>query len=82
MVTPKKNQSQICLNVGNTSQIHPTKDDLVNELSTSMVFLHLDMSKGYHQLELKENSRNVSAFSTHIGLYRYKRLNYSARSAA
>ena len=26
--------------------------------------------------------RNVTTFSTHIGLYRYKRLNYGTRSAA
>lgn len=40
------------------------------------------MCKGYHQLELKEESRNVTTFSTHIGLCRYKRLNYGTRSAA
>ena len=90
MVTPKKDQSQIRLNVDKhvVNQAiprrytqHPTIDDMVNELSGSTVFSHLDMSKGYYQLELKENSRNVTAFSTHIGLYRYKRLNYGARSA-
>ena len=61
---------------------HPTIDDVVNELSGSTVFSHLDMSKGYHQLVLKESSRNVTTFSTHIGLCRYKRLNYGTRSAA
>ena len=40
------------------------------------------MCKGYHQLELEENSRNVTTFSTHIGQYRYKRLNYGTMSAA
>ena len=40
------------------------------------------MSKGYHQLELKKSSRNVTTLSTHIGLYRCKRLNYGTRSAA
>jgi len=55
---------------------------VVNELSGSTVFSSLDMSKGYHQLELKESSRNVTTFSTHIGLHRYKRLNYGTRSAA
>ena len=55
---------------------------MITELSGSTVFSHLDMSKGYHQLELNESSRNVTTFSTHIGLYQYKRLNYGARSAA
>ena len=91
MVTPKKDQSQIRLNVdtrvanqaiARRHTQYPTIDDVVNELSGSTVFSHLDMSKGYRQLELKESSRNVTTFSTHIGLYRYKRLNYGTRSAA
>ena len=90
-VTPKKDQSQIRLNVDmrlanqaipRRQAQHPTIDDVVNELSGSTVFSHLDMSKGYHQLELKGSSRNVTTFSTHIGLYRCKRLNYGTRSAA
>ena len=40
------------------------------------------MNKGYHQLELKESLRNETTFSTHIGLYGYKRFNYGTRSAA
>ena len=88
---PKKDQSQICLNIDmrvanqaipHRHTQHPMIDDVVNELSGSTVFSHLDMSKGYHELELKESLRNVTTFSTHIGLYRYKRLNYSTRSAA
>lgn len=39
------------------------------------------MNHGYHQLELKENSRDVTIFATHVGLYRYKRLNFVTRSA-
>ena len=38
--------------------------------------------KGYHQLELKEGWRNVTTFSAHISLCRYKKLNYGTRSAA
>ena len=91
VVTPKKDQSQIHLNVDmrvanqaipRRHTQHPTIDDVITELSGSTVFSHLDMSKGYHQLELKESSRNVTTFSTHIGLYRYKRPNYDTRSAA
>ena len=48
----------------------------------STVFSHLDISKGYHQLQLKESSRNLATFSTHTGLYRYKRLDYGTRLAA
>ena len=91
VVMPKKDQSQIRLHVDmrvanqaipRRHTQHPTIDNVVNELSGSTVFSHLDMSKGYHQLELKESSRNVTTFSTHTGLYRYKRFNYGTRSAA
>ena len=80
VVTPKKDQSQIRLNgdmrvahqaIPRRYTQHRTIEDLVNELSGPTVFSHLDMSKGYHQLELKESSRSVMTFSTHIGLYRY-----------
>ena len=89
VVTPKKDRSQVRLNVDMrvANQAipcrhtqYPTIDDGVNELSGSMVFLHLDMSKGYHQLELKESLRNATTFSIQIVLYRYKRLNYGTRS--
>ena len=65
VVTPKKlDQSQIHLNVDIRmanqaihlkSTQHPTIDDLITELSRSTVFSHLDMSGGYHQLELRES---------------------------
>ena len=87
VVTPKSDQGQIRLNVDMRVENqaiprrhtqHPTIDDVVNELSGSTVFSHL----GYHQLERDLSSRNVTTVSTHIGLHRYKRLNYGTRPAA
>lgn len=40
------------------------------------------MSQAYHQLELDEASRYITTFSTHEGLFRYKRLNYGTNAAA
>ncbi len=40
------------------------------------------MSQAYDQLELHENSRHITTFSTHVGLFRYKRLNYGTNAAA
>ena len=42
----------------------------------------LDLSQAYHQLELDEASRSITTFGTHLGLYRYKRLNYETNAAA
>ena len=39
-------------------------------------FTTLELSQAYHHLELDEASRSVTTFRTHLGLYRYKRLNF------
>ena len=36
---------------------------------------------GFHQIELEEQSRDVTTFVTHRGLYRYKRLMFGITSA-
>ena len=90
VITPKRSSNEIRLNVDmreankaipRTHTVMPTLDDIINELNGATVFSHLDMNHGYHQLELKENSRDITTFATHVGLYRYKRLNFGTRSA-
>ena len=60
----------------------PTIDDLVAELNGATVFSKLDLLSGYHQLELEPESRNITTFSTHIGLWRYKRLMFGINAAS
>ena len=62
--------------------ITPTIDDVIADLNDAKVFSKLDLNQGYHQLELSEESRYVTTFSTHVGLRRYKRLNFGVTSAA
>ena len=90
VITPKRSSNEIRLNVDmreankavpRAHTVMPTLDDITNELNGATVFSHLDMNHGYHQLELKENSRDITTFATHVGLYRYKRLNFGTRSA-
>jgi hypothetical protein len=38
------------------------------------VFGYLDMTSGYHQIEIHENSRKYTAFTTHTGVYQWKRM--------
>ena len=59
----------------------PTVDDVSFELNGAQYFSKLDLSQAYHQLELDEASRYITTFSTHIGLFRYKRLNYGTNAA-
>ena len=41
-----------------------------------------DLSQAYHQLELHPDSRFITTFSTHLGLYRYTRLNFGTTASA
>ena len=60
----------------------PTVDELITDLNGSTVFSKLDLTAGYHQLELHPSSRYITTFSTHLGLFRYKRLNFGISSAS
>ena len=59
----------------------PTVDEVLQDMSQSNVFSKLDLKWGYHQLELSEESRGITTFTTHAGLYRYKRLMFGITSA-
>ena len=59
----------------------PTVEEVLAEMNGSKVFTKLDLNMGFHQLELEEDSRSVTTFTTHKGLYRYKRLMFGVSSA-
>ena len=48
----------------------PTVDELLLNLNQSTVFRKLNLKWGYHQLELHRDSRSITTFTTHFGLYR------------
>ncbi|GAB1601043.1 hypothetical protein Ahia01_000382500 [Argonauta hians] len=60
----------------------PTFDELATLLSGAKFFSKLDLNQGYNQLELDEESRYITMFATHRGLYRFRRLNFGVNSAA
>ena len=59
----------------------PTVDDVLYQLNGSTVFSKLDLRSGFHQIELEEQSRKITTFITHKGLFRYKRLMFGISSA-
>ena len=59
----------------------PTVDDVSFAVNGAQYFSKLDLTQAYHQLELDETSRDITTFNTHIGLFRYKRLNYGTNAA-
>ena len=62
--------------------IIPTIDDVVHDLNGCKVFSKIDLNQGYHQIPLHPDSKSLTTFSTHVGLYRYKRLNFGLSCAA
>ena len=59
----------------------PKIEDILSELHGAKVFSKIDLREGYHQLMLHEDSRHITAFATHKGVHRYKRLIYGVSSA-
>jgi len=59
----------------------PTVDEMLHELNQSTVFSKLDLRLGFHQLVLHKDSRAVTTFATHLGLFRYTRLFFGVNSA-
>ena len=62
--------------------ITPTIDEVTNDLNEVKVFTNLDLNQGYSQLELARESRCLTTFSTHMGLRRFRRLNFGVNCAA
>ena len=59
----------------------PTLDEITAMLSGSTVFSVLDAESGFHQLPLSPDSRGLTTFSAHYGLFRFKRLPFGIACA-
>ena len=90
VITPKKGTDDIrmCVDMVQANKaikrvrhVIPTVEELRHEMNGMTVFSKLDLNNGFHQLELDEESRNITTFSSHKGLARYCRLNFGTNSA-
>jgi len=89
---PKPNQPEkvrLCIDMRQANQaiirerhVMPTLDDVINDLNGSVKFSRMDLTKSYHQLVVEESCRYITTFSTHVGLFRFKRLNFPISSAS
>ena len=59
----------------------PIFENFMTKLRGAKYFSRLDLCNAYHQLELHSDSREITTFITHKGLYRYKRLLFGVNSA-
>ena len=90
VIAPKTDSTDIrmCVDMVETNRaikriryVIPTIDELRHDVNGAKVLSKLDLNHGFHQLELDENSRDITTFSTHVGLFRYWRLNFGTNSA-
>ena len=90
VAVPKSNNDvRICIDMRRANEAvqrerHPirTVDELLQDFNEATVFSKLDLKDDYHQIELSEDSRDITTFVTNRGLYRYKRLNFGISSAS
>ena len=92
VVAPKPKQPgkiRVCVDMRQANQavkrerhLTPTIKEMIGDLNGAKVFSKLDLNQGYNQLELSPESRYITTFSTHMGLMRFKRLNFGISSAA
>ena len=80
---PKPDEIRLCVDMRGPNtvikrerHITPTIEDVISDLNGACVFSKLDLNQGYHQIMLDESSRYITTLSTHVGLRRYKRLNF------
>ena len=59
----------------------PTINDINVILNGARYFSKLDLNQAYHQLPLDKESRFITTFAMHVGLYRCKRLKYGTNAA-
>ena len=59
-----------------------TMGQMVARSKDSGMFSLLNVEQTFHQRRIQESSRQITTFSTHYGLYRYRRLVFGLSSSA
>lgn len=82
------NDIRICIDMRQANKVIlrenyplPTFDSFMTKLRNAKYFSRLDLTNAYHQIELHEDSRFITTFITHRGMFRYKRLLFGVNSA-
>ncbi len=59
----------------------PTIEGVVDKLGNAKYFSKLDLTKGFHQIPIDENSKDKTTFIMPFGKYRYNRLPFNLKNA-
>ena len=89
VVVPKSNNDvRICVDMRQANRAIqrerfpiPNVEDTLQAMNSASIFSKLDLRQGFHQVELAPESREITTFACHKGLFRYKRLMFGVSSA-
>ena len=59
----------------------PRIEDIIDTLSGSKFFTTLDLAMGYHQVEVRPEDREMTAFNTPYGLFQYNVMPFGLATA-
>lgn len=59
----------------------PNVEETLEQMNGASLFSKLDLRQSFHQIVLEDNSRYITTFACHKGLYRYQRLFFGINSA-
>lgn len=60
----------------------PTWEQLTAKLNGATIFTKLDLKNAFYHVRLDEKSRYVTTFTTHVGLFRFKRLMFGLSASS
>lgn len=87
-IIKKKGELRLCIDMRRANEVIireryplPVLDEILDTVKGNKWFSTLDIKSAYHQIELSEESRDITTFVTEMGLYRYKRLMFGISCA-
>ena len=89
VVVPKKNDTiRLCVDYRLVNDVLitdqypvPVIDDVILKIRGAKWFSRIDLASAYHQVTLHPDSRDLTAFVTHLGMFRYCKVPFGLASA-
>ena len=88
VVRKKDNSIRLCVDYRRINNIIvvdqfpiPSVDEILSRIGSACFFSKIDLKSAYHQIYIDDASRDLTAFITHVGLFRYKRVPFGIANA-
>lgn len=88
MVPKKNNEVRVCIDYRKLNEVTvtdryplPRIDDLLHLAKQTLFMSSIDLKAGYWQVRVKDSDRDMTAFITPFGLFRFKRMPFGLKNA-